>query len=124
MIEISNTFRKIGEYEISNRCLQSYPCKHYIKLKNGNTKLMSGDKIYRLFKTEGLSDPHIDKYAEWVRQQDFPTLEEIMKKKNDPLRIQQDSEKRAKEEEEKQKIINQYKASSRIDKLKNKNNIK
>lgn len=118
-----NSFRKIGKYEISNICLQSYPCKHYIKFKNGDTKLLSGDKIYRLFKSEGLSDLHIDEYAEWVRQCDFPSAEEIIKSKNDILRIQQASEKRAKETAEEQKIVNQYKASSRIDKLKNQNNI-
>jgi hypothetical protein len=88
-METINSFRKIGQYEISNICLESYPCKHYIKLKNGDTKLMSGDKIYRLFKSEGLSDPHIDKYAEYVRQSYFPNPLEITKRKNDLLRIQQ-----------------------------------
>lgn len=122
-MEILNSFRKIGKYEISNHCLHSYPCKHKIKFENGVTKLISGDKIYRLFKSEGLSDPHIDSYAEWVRQCDFPSAEEIKKREYDLLIIQQASEKRAKEATEKQKIVNQYKASSRLDKLKNQNNI-
>lgn len=118
-----NSFIKIGKYEISNICLETYPCKHYIKFENGETELMSGDKIYRLFKSEGLTYHHIDSYAEWVRQHDFPSPEEIKKKEDDQLRIRQASEKRAKEQAEQQKIVNQYKASSRLDKLKNKNNI-
>lgn len=119
-----NSFRQIGKYQISNLCLETYPCKHYMKLNNGDAKLMSGGNIYRLFKSEGLSDPHIDKYAEWVRQQDFPSPKEIIKIINDQQSIQQESEKRAKKAAEEQKIVNQYKASSRIDKLKNQNNIK
>jgi len=120
-MEILNGFRKIGKYEISNYCLETYPCQHNFKFKNGETKLISGGEIYRLFKSEGLSDPHIDRYAEWVRQHDFPTPEEIKKRKDDLLIIQQAEEKRANEEAEEQKIVNQYKASSRLDKLKNKN---
>lgn len=118
-----NDFRKIGKYEISNLCLQSFPCKHYIKLENGNVTLKSSDQIYRLFKSEGLTDPHIDKYAEWVRKCDFPTPEEILEDKNNFLKNQKESEIRTKERDEKQKIIEQYKASSQIDKLKKKHNI-
>jgi hypothetical protein len=118
-----DSFRKIGKYEISNKCLHSYPCKHTIKFENGETQIISGDKIYRLFKSEGLSDTHIDSYAEWVRQRDFPSPEEIKKREDDLLIIQQDSKKRAKEVIEQQKIVNHYKASSRLDKLKNQNNI-
>lgn len=117
------TFRKIGKYEISNLCFQTYPCKHTIKFENGETQLLSGATIYCLFKSEGLSDTHIDSYAEWVRQRDFPSPEEIKKREDDILIIQQDSEKRKEEAIEQQKIVNQYKASSRLDKLKNQNNI-
>lgn len=122
-MESFDSFRKIGKYEISNVCLHTYPCRHQIKFENGDTKLMSGDKIYRLFKSEGLSDSHIDSYAEWVRQRDFPSTEEIKKSIDDLLRIREVSEKRAKEEAEQRKIINKYKASSRLDKLKSENNI-
>ena len=122
-MEPFNSFRKVGKYEISNICLHTYPCKHSIKFENGETKIMTGDKIYRLFKSEGLSDPHIDDYAEWVRQFDFPTPEEIKKREEDRIRIQQASEKREKEAAERQKIVNQYKASSRLEKLKMKNNV-
>lgn len=67
-----NSFRKVGNYEISDLCFETFPCQHFIKLKNGNTELISGDEIYRIFKSEGLSDPHIDTYAEYVRQRDLP----------------------------------------------------
>ena len=118
-----NRFRTVGKYKISNICLQTYPCKHYITFENGETEMMSGDEIYRLFKSEGLYDKHIDSYAEFVRQRDFPTPEEIKEREDDRIRMQQITEKRAKEENERQQIVNQYKASSRLEKLKNKNNI-
>ena len=79
---------------------------------------MSGDDIYRLFHKEGLSDSHIDVYAEFVRQRDFP-----IQRKNDQLRIQAEAEREKNEQEEQQKRIDQYKASSRLDKLKKKLNI-
>jgi len=50
--------------------------------------MISGDEIYRLFKSEGLYDKHIDKYAEFVRQRDFPTPEEIKEREDDKIRIQ------------------------------------
>lgn len=137
-MEIFNSFRKIGKYEISNCCLETCPCQHYIKFENGETELLSSDIIYCLFKSEGLSDPHIDidyedididseglsyRYAEFVRQRDCISPEEILKRTVDRVIIQQAYEKRAKDATEQQKIVDQYKASSRIDKLKNKNNI-
>lgn len=116
-------YRKIGKYEISDMCLESYPCQHYIRLENKTARLMSGADIYCLFKSEGLSDPHINQYAEFVRQRDFPTEAEIQKRQMDMLICQQNSDKRKKEEAERQQTIDLYKASSRIDKLKNRHNI-
>ena len=29
------SFRKVGKYQMSNMCLQSYPCKHIIKFETG-----------------------------------------------------------------------------------------
>jgi hypothetical protein len=117
-----DSFRKVGKYEISNTCLHTYPCQHIIKYEK-ETKLMFADKIYRLFKSEGLFDEHIDSYSEWVRQRDFPTPEEIKERKNNIIKNHQASENRAIEEAERVKIVDQYKASSRLEKLKNKNNI-
>jgi hypothetical protein len=101
-------FRKIGNYEISNECLQCYPCKHSVKFDNGEVKLMYGDDIYRLFQSEGLRDPHINSYAEWVRQCDFPISEETQEQQQG---------------DQQETMIHQYKASSRLKKLKSKNNI-
>lgn len=66
-----NNYRTIGKYKMSNICLESYPCQHIIEFENGEKKLMFGDKIYCLFNSEGLSDPHIDHYAEWVKKRNY-----------------------------------------------------
>ena len=123
-MEELNSFRKVGKYQISNICLETYPCQHFVKFKNGEITRLFSHEIYRLFKSEGLSDSHIDGYAEYVRQCDNPTLEEITKREHEKIKIQQDSEKRKQAEVERQIIVNQSKASSRIDKLKSKHNIK
>ena len=102
-MEDLNGFKKIGNYELSTICLKSYPCQHVVKLKNGDTRLMRSDNIYRLFKSEGLSDPHIDMYAEWVRQCDYLSSKEIMNREHNILKIQQDEKQRAKEKDEQQK---------------------
>ena len=117
-------FRRIGKYKISNICYETYPCQHVVKYMDGTTELMCSGDIYRLFKMEGLSDPHIDRYAEFVRKQDFPTAEEKQQRIDDQLRMQELTRKRKEEETEQRKIIDQYKASSRLDALKNKHNIK
>jgi hypothetical protein len=123
VMERFNTFRKVGKYEISTICLQSYPCKHYIRFENGETMMMSGAKIYGLLNAEGLSDKHFDCYAEYIRRRDFPTPEEIKQREEENLKIEQSIKIREKECNEQQKIVNQFKASSRIEKLKMKNNI-
>ena len=122
-MERFNSFRKVGKYEISNTCLQSYPCKHNIRFENGETKLMSSDKIFSLLKNEGLTDKHFDIYEEFIRKRDFPTPEEIKKRENEIQMMQQAAEQWNREFAEQQKIIDQYKASSRLEKLKMKNNI-
>ena len=123
-MEDLNGYRKVGKYEISNNCKEIYPGRYHVKFENGDARWMSGDKIYRLFKSEGLSDPAIDQYAEFVRQHDHPTLQEMKKRVENQLMIKIQTDKREKEYVEQQKIVNQYKASSRLDKLKMKNNIK
>ena len=117
---MDTTFRKIGEFYISNLCLETYPCKHYIKLKNGETKLMRGDDIYKLFHKNGIKDDHFDKYIEFIKNEkqrkiDFTESAKQIKKEMNEKQKQRDKEKA---------IIEQYKASSRIEKLKQQNNIK
>jgi hypothetical protein len=113
----------VGDYKISNTCLQSYPCKHYVQLKNGESKVMSGHDIYRMFASEGLHYPHIDNYAAFVRRADFPTPEELEEDRQQKITSELAYLKQLKETEEKQKEIHMYKASSRIDKLKAANSI-
>jgi len=131
----SNKCYSCGPYEISNMCLESMPCKHYVTntsvmLANDEPclNLMNGLDIYRLYKSEGLTIPeHFQRYAELVRQQDFPTQDEInaakqMKKDKDEL-IHKQNETHLKDidllEDNKR-----FASSSRLEKLKAKNNIK
>ena len=73
-MEELNRCRTIGAYQVSVVCLQTYPCKHYVHFKNGGSKLMLASDIYRMLQTDGISDKHFDEYAEFVRKQDDPTL--------------------------------------------------
>ena len=101
----------IGKYEISDLCFQSSPCQHYVKnIETGTAQLMFGDNIYSMLKNDGLTYPHFDCYAEFIRKRDNPTKEEL-------------DEKQRKERDEREKITNTYKASSRLERLKLQNNI-
>jgi hypothetical protein len=86
--------------------------------------MMLGDKIYTLLDAEGLSDKHFDYCAEYIRRRDFPTSEEIKQREEKKLKIEESIKIREKECNEQQKIVNQFKASSVIEKLKMKNNIR
>ncbi len=54
--------RKIGDFEVTTVCLQSYPCKHGFRRGKQAFQLCSGDVIARQLKAAGLSDPHFDVY--------------------------------------------------------------
>lgn len=57
--------RKIGNFEISNICLLSYPCKHHVEdTRTGLTQLMNGPDIYNLIKQHGLTYDHFDRYSD------------------------------------------------------------
>jgi hypothetical protein len=93
---------------------------------------MFGDNIYILLKDIGKSDKHFDIYAEYIRKRDHPTAEEISERENRERRFQEQEEQEEQEEqaerrkierEEQEKITNQYKASSRLERLKTKNNV-
>lgn len=58
----------IGDYKISEMCLQSYPCKHGItKLSTNERKLLNGIEIYKILETDGLSHPHFDYCKELIK---------------------------------------------------------
>ena len=65
---------------------------------------MFGDDIFILLQNIGKSYKHFDDYAEFIRKRDHPTPEEISEK------------------EKQEEITNKYKASSRLERLKAKNN--
>ena len=114
----------IGDYEISDLCFSSYPCQHYVKnTVTGRTKSMYGHDIYILLKDIGKSDKHFDIYAEYIRKRDHPTPEEIFERENRERLFQEQAERRRIEREEQERITNQYKASSRLERLKAKNNV-
>ena len=114
----------IGKYEISDICLQSYPCQHYVKnIETGTAQLMFGDNIYSMLKNDGLTYPHFDCYVEFIRKRDNPTKEELDEKLFREKKMDEQMEKERKEREEREKITNTYKASSRLERLKLQNNI-
>jgi hypothetical protein len=118
-----NTFKKVGKYEISNLCYETYPCKHSVRFESGETRTMLGDKIYSLLCAEGLSDAHFNGYKEVIRRREFPTPEEIKEREERELQIEQEMKLREQQCQEQQQIVNKYKASSRIEQLKLKHNI-
>ena len=119
-----NSFRIVGKYKIYNLCLQTYPCKHYIEFENGETKLLTGDTIYRLFEKEGLVDDHFEDYKEYVRRQDFPTMRERIQRIEETMQSMKSTQEQKERRAEEQVIVDRYKASSRLEKLKQKHNIK
>ena len=119
-----NKCRLIGDYEISDICLLTYPCQHYVKNTiTGESSRMMGDKIYTMLKEKGLSDKHFDDYAEYVRKRDNPTPEELAERRERERKFQEQRDKQKKEREEQERLTNQYKASSRLEKLKAKHNV-
>jgi len=78
----------------------------------------------RLFQKENLPLPqHFEKYIEFVRKQDHPTPEEINEREEKNRKYIMQLEKEKKEREEREILINKTKASSRLEKLKNKHSI-
>ena len=118
------------KYHLSEICLQTYPCRHTITYINERkeTNTISSANIVRLFQKENLPIPkHYQELIEYVRKQDHPTPEEINEKytnKEKELRERIiNLEKRKEEKDKLDHIINTTKASSRIERLKNKHSI-
>jgi hypothetical protein len=81
---------------------------------------MRGDNIYKMLREKGLSSPHFNHYAEFVRKQENPTENEILEAENN-TRIQDEririSEEKYRLEQEKKLNVNSSKA--RLAKLHN-----
>ena len=64
------SYTTYGNYEISNICLESYPCQHYvIDKKTGNKKLLLGTDILALLDKENIkniTDTHFEMYRKPV----------------------------------------------------------
>lgn len=119
-----NRCYNVGKYEISEFCLQTYPCKHHFtNTENGIASTMTGDKIFCILRDDGLSHPHFNSYAEFIRKRDNPTPEEIYEKETHQKKMAEMREQQRKKLEEMEKLTNTYKASSRLDKLKLQHNI-
>ncbi len=116
-MESGQPFRTIGKYQISTRCMQTYPCQHYVKFPNGETRRRTGAEIYKLLEADGISDDHFTGYKEHIRRMENPTAEEIAANKQERERVMKHMEKRKQEQEELDRITQKYKASSRIEKL-------
>lgn len=116
--------KQYGDFKISNICYQTYPCKHHVtNEKLGiNDEIMSGTKIYELLKKHNCELGHFAKYQEFIRVRYFPTGAERKEKKERIIQQQKRIDKQHQEYLEKQLIINNTKASSRLEKLKERNN--
>ncbi len=76
-----NEFRLIGKYWISELCLESYPCKHYVEVKNNTLKVIDSPTIFKMLREENVYNKHFYKYKEYVRKIENPTPEEINESK-------------------------------------------
>jgi hypothetical protein len=116
MSDLFKEYHNVGKYKISNLCLESYPCQHFVYTDDGEPPTrMRGDEIYYMLKKDGLSSSHFDKYfshAECkysITTNRIPTVQELMEMLEDW------SEQRKKEKE-----LNNLKtnsASKRLEKL-------
>ncbi len=52
-----------GKYRISNICLQSYPCQHYvIDKESGEERRLFGTDVLRLLDKENIQSSHFEIY--------------------------------------------------------------
>lgn len=116
-----------GKYEVSSLCMMTSPCEHYVRnTYTDKIYLMNGIEIYDMLHTEGIHDSHFDEYAEVSLQRKNPSeedkrmLKEYEKLEREML-IKHEEEKR--ERERQTQLGQQYKASSRLERLKAQNNI-
>ena len=113
---------ELGKYKISVRCLKSYPCQHSITdTHTGVTKILPGDKIYEMLSTDGLHEAHFDKYNPHA-QITIGVMRPISQQERSDTYLQMEMYRKKLEEEynERQRVTNMYKASSYIERLKNK----
>jgi hypothetical protein len=108
----------VGDYEITNLCLKTYPCQHSVRKNKNRWELLSGENIYIRLKTNGLKHEHFDKYEEFIRKRDDPVEQEKRRILN--LMLEKQREKMGLMS--KKELVKKYKASSRLERLHKKNN--
>lgn len=112
-----NSYYQIGDYNVSRRCLETFPCRHRIvNVKTGEVYLFGSAMFYETLKEKGLSHPHFDKYADFVKQQ----AEREQTIRNEARHIAEEmQEQRAKQAEE-NVIADKFKSFTYLEKLKSK----
>lgn len=117
----------VGQFQISNRCLQTFPCQHSI-LIDGKWERLNATEIYTLLESNGLSHPHFNYCKEVIRKRTNPTCFEMMQNHIEQIKSEQrrkQQEQQYIDEQNKLKAIReQCSASVRLAKLKQANNIK
>jgi peptidase E len=114
---------ELGKYKISVQCLKSYPCQHSITdTHTGITKILPGDKIYEMLTTDGLGLSHFDKYNPHAQITIGVMRIHTSQQERTDIYLQAEMYRKKLEEEynERQRLTNIYKASTYIERLKNK----
>ena len=119
--DIEDEYKCVDGYHISRTCMQTYPCKHYVKTTlSEKPRMMSGSEIYLIKDKTDKVDSHFKQYSELVRCRTSPTPEEIaedeINRREEPASRQQ--EERAKREVELKHIHDNYSASFYLGKVK------
>jgi hypothetical protein len=128
---MSNRFERmwtVGNYEIQEFCLESFPCQHSIKdLRTGKIWLYRADDIFVMLRDDGVSHPHFEYCREIIRKRDHPTPEEMTQQHREEMaRMNRDwpqNVERERKQRELDAIVDKTKASSRLEKLKKQNSI-
>lgn len=122
--DIEDEYRCVDGYYISMTCMQTYPCKHYVKTSfSEKPRMMSGSEIYLMLKAKtDKVDSHFKQYSELVRCRTSPTPEEIAEDEAELNRREETAsrqqEERAKREVELKHIHDNYSASFYLEKVK------
>lgn len=103
-------------------------CSHIIvDTTTNNSICVRGDEICYFLKKHNCNIAHFRRYIgdyEYYRKRFEPTPEEIIQREVEKAIKEEQEKKLAEERKKMDEITNKYKASSRLDKLKEKNNIK
>jgi hypothetical protein len=113
-------YKKLGTLMISNTCYLTYPCKHNVQdMVTGEIKMMSGKDIFIYLRDQGISDKHFNIYEDYISKEKslLDTFEKTFQIAKE--RQIKDTEKNI----ENKKEGHMYRASSRLERLKQKNNI-